>query len=318
MTTSMQKSAGRSPQVVDTDDDIEIIDGGRNGGIEIAQAREIQEVQAAMTVAKRFPRDEDTAYAKVMKACKRPKLAESSQYEYPRGGQTVTGPSIRLAETLARCWGNLQFGVSEIARRRGYSECVAFAWDVETNVRPTLSFTVRHQRDTRQGIVILTEERDINELILNQGMRRLRNCILKLIPSDLVDDAVEQCNKTLTAADKDVPIADRIRKMAAAFLDLHVNTKMLEARLGHKLAATTETELVTLRKTFQAIKDGATSAAEAFSAQVDPNAKDVAKKTRAQELKEKLGAQVTEPPVASAPADEPSDEPHPDDVDPPT
>lgn len=298
--TSIQKHTAQPPIAADED-----IEGqGTGAGIEIAQAREVQEVQAAMTIAKRFPRNEDTAYTKVIQACKRRGLAESAQYEYPRGGQTIKGPSIRLAETLARYWGNLQYGVAEVARRRGYSECIAFAWDLESNVRPTLAFTVRHQRDTRQGIVMLTDERDINELILNQGARRQRNCLLKVIPADLIEDAIAQCERTLAAENKDMPLSDRAKKMAAHFLDMGVTVEMIEAKLGHKVSVMSETEYTKLRKLWQAIKDGATTAAEAFSAQLVPTAKEEAKKSRAEELKEKMKAQA-----AAMENDEPTDEP---------
>jgi len=33
--------------------------------------------------------------------------AEVASYEYPRGNEKVSGPSIRLAEVLAQCWGNM-------------------------------------------------------------------------------------------------------------------------------------------------------------------------------------------------------------------
>ena len=68
---------------------------------DVASTQALAEVQAAMVVAKRFPRDETAAYSAIMTACKRPSLAEQAMYSYPRGGQKVTGPSIRLAETMA-------------------------------------------------------------------------------------------------------------------------------------------------------------------------------------------------------------------------
>ena len=54
-----------------------------------------------MVIAKKFPRNETLAISRIMQACERLSLAESSLYAYPRGGTTVSGPSIRLAEALA-------------------------------------------------------------------------------------------------------------------------------------------------------------------------------------------------------------------------
>lgn len=68
---------------------------------EMAISRQAQEVQAAMVIAKKFPRDEVQSFNRIMRACQRKTLAEQAMYEYPRGGTKVTGPSIRLAEAMA-------------------------------------------------------------------------------------------------------------------------------------------------------------------------------------------------------------------------
>ena len=68
------------------------------GLVDIEQGRAIQEVQAAVLMARRFPRDVDVSRNRILTACQRKALAESAMYEYPRGGIKVTGPSIRLAE----------------------------------------------------------------------------------------------------------------------------------------------------------------------------------------------------------------------------
>ena len=68
----------------------------------IEQQRAIQEVQGMMIMAKKFPRDEALVEEKIRQACRRKSLAEVARYIYPKGGTTVQGPSIRLAETIAR------------------------------------------------------------------------------------------------------------------------------------------------------------------------------------------------------------------------
>ena len=87
----------------------------------IAATKQAQEVQARMVVAKKFPRDEAAAMNRILKSCQRTTLAESAMYSYPRGGQEVTGPSIRLAECLAQNWGNIEFGYTELERKQGES-----------------------------------------------------------------------------------------------------------------------------------------------------------------------------------------------------
>ncbi len=222
---------------------------------DMAISRVAQEVQAAMMIARRFPRDETSAHVRIMRACKRKALAEVACYAYPRGGTTVTGPSIRLAEAMAQNWGNLDFGIVEVEQRNGESTVMSYAWDLETNTRQTKIFQVKHERKARGAIQRLDDPRDIYELVANQGARRLRACILGIIPGDITDAAVEACEKTL-ATETTEPIEARIRKMADAFGEMQVTLDMLEKRLGHKITVTTEQELVGLRKIYVSLRDG--------------------------------------------------------------
>lgn len=135
-----------------------------------ASAREMSEVQGMILLAKKYPRDEKVAMDKILNACCRETLAECSTYQYARGGTDVTGPSIRLAEAIAQNWGNLQFGVRELEQRKGESTVEAFAWDVETNTRQSKVFQVSHIRATKAGSKLLTDPRDIYEMVANQGI----------------------------------------------------------------------------------------------------------------------------------------------------
>lgn len=232
----------------------EVKQQSNNSMAQIAESRAVAEVQAQYVIAKKFPRDENAAYMRIMKACERPLLAEQSMYAYPRGGQLVTGASIRLAEALAQSWGNIDCGVREVSQSDGMSVAEAYAIDLETNTRVVKTFHVPHSRDTKQGKKRLTDSRDIYELVANQGARRLRACILGVIPGDVVDAAVARCGKTMESSD--VPMADQIRKLVLAFDELGVKTEHIEKRLGHKLDATIAQEIVTLRGIYKSIKDG--------------------------------------------------------------
>lgn len=222
--------------------------------VHVEQSRAVAEVQSAYVIAKRFPRDENKSFNKIMKSCERPFLAEQSMYAYPRGGQVVTGPSIRLAEVLLQAWGNCDAGVREISQGNGISVAEAYAIDLETNTRITKIFHVAHERHTKKGKQKLTDPRDIYELVANNGARRMRACILGIIPGDVVDAAIDKCKNTLTHGKE--PIADRIRKMIVALDEQGVKVEHIEKRLGHKLDATIESELITLRGIYKSLKDG--------------------------------------------------------------
>jgi len=223
---------------------------------EMAIARQAQEVQAAMVIAKRFPRDEYEAYNRIMKACERSSLAETAEYSFPRGGEKVTGPTIRLAEALARNWGNIDFGMMEMEQRNGESTMMAYAWDLETNTRQTRIFQLKHERKTKaRGITKLDDPRDIYELTANQGARRLRSCILGIIPGDVVDASIAKCRDTL-AKGNGKPLEDRIREMVVAFDKLGVSKDMLERYVGYASEHFTEKDIRELIPVFNALKDG--------------------------------------------------------------
>ena len=136
--------------------------------VEVEQQRAISEVQGAIVLAKKFPRNQIECLDRILTACQRPGLAEQALYSYSKGGTEITGPSIRLAEAIAQNWSNLQFGIRELEQRNGESTVEAFAWDVETNVRQVKTFQVKHTRFTKHGSYKLEDPREIYELTANQ------------------------------------------------------------------------------------------------------------------------------------------------------
>ncbi|WAH44559.1 hypothetical protein NZD89_09195 [Alicyclobacillus fastidiosus] len=223
---------------------------------EMMVSRQAQEVQAAMVIAKRFPRDQYQAFNRIMEACERRKLAEESTYEYSRGSSKVSGPSIRLAEVLAQCWGNVDYGIMELDQKNGESQVMAYAWDLETNTRQTKIFTVKHERHTKKGVTKLTDPRDIYETVANQGARRVRACILGIIPGDIVDKAMEKCEKTLMSGHSE-PLKDRLMKALNMFkTDYGVSKDLVEDYFGYNIDAFTERDYVRLGGIFKALRDG--------------------------------------------------------------
>jgi hypothetical protein len=238
----------------------------QSGMLEVAQSRAAQEVQAQMVIAKKFRRNEIECIERIKVACQRKGLAELSMYSYPRGGQQVTGPSIRLAEVLAKSWGNMNCGIIELEQKDGESTMMAYAWDLETNTRVDKVFTVQHVRSKRDGNVNLTDPRDIYEMTANQGSRRLRACILSIIPIDVQDAAIEECEKTLKNQNKE-PLKDRVTAMVLAFKnDFGVTQEMLEKRFGHRTDAFNEQEMVTLRKIYVSLRDNMSRREDWFDA----------------------------------------------------
>src|SRR5690625_699934 len=228
-------------------------------------SREMEEVKGQIFMARQFPRNVFQAEQRILDACKRPSLAETAVYSYPRGGTRVEGPSIRLAEVLAQNWGNIAFGIKELEQRPGESVAMAYAWDLETNVRQEKVFTVPHMRKAKGQIKKLDDPRDIYELVANNGARRLRACILGIIPGDITEKAIEECNRTLTGNNKE-PLKDRISVALDAFKDKYkVTQEQIEARMGYNVGAFTERDYADLIQIFTSLKDGMSKVEDWFA-----------------------------------------------------
>lgn len=225
------------------------------GSVAIEASRAIAEAQSKLVMAKNFPRDEVKAFARIEEACSRRGLAEKAFYSYPRSGETVSGPTIKLAQELARCWGNVDYGIKELSQDDGKSEMQAYAWDLETNTMSVQNFANPHVKDIKGGKTrTLTSVRDIYENNANMAGRRLRARILAILPADYIEHAINACRKTL-AGKSDTPLIDRVHGMSSAFKKLGVTIDMLENRLGHKLDAMNVDELTDYIGIYNSLKD---------------------------------------------------------------
>lgn len=272
-------------------------------------ARVVAEAEGRMTIAQRFPRDETRSYARVMQACSRRRFAEVAMYQYPRGNTMVRGPSIRMAEVLAQAWGNVDFGVLELERDETGCMMQAYAWDLETNTRRVQQFRVAFRRDKRGGSVALTDERDRYEITANMGARRLRACILAILPRDVVEEAVEQVAKTLTGG-TDEPIADRTKRMVAKFSQRGVTAAHLESQLGRGLDTVDYEDLAGLGSIFNSLRDGATKREDWFdlSAERIEAAEAALSNDTSKPARKKTKRSKTKPSAEVAPSAEPDPE----------
>jgi hypothetical protein len=271
-----------------------------NAAVEVESQRAIAETQAAMVIAQRFPRDPVVGMDRILQAFTRTTLAEKALYTYARGGTDITGPSIRAAEAIAQDWGNMQFGIRELEQRSGESTVEAFAWDVERNTRSTKVFQVKHIRHTKKGQYRLEDPRDIYELVANQGARRLRACILSIIPGDVIEAAVKQAEKTLQTKVELTP--EKIQSMLDMFGSIGVSRRMLEAKIQRRIEAITPALVVQLGKIYNSIEDGMSGVQDHFEIE-EQAADDASGKSRTDALADKLKARQ-KPEAAAPPAEQ--------------
>jgi hypothetical protein len=237
-------------------------------GTLVEQTRAAAEVAAAVRVAQDCPRNIQVAVAEMRESCKQQGLADRAFYEYRRGGARVTGPTVHLARELARCWGNIQYGLVELRRDDAYgqSEMQAFAWDVQTNSRNSSTFVVPHKRDTKDGPVFLTDARDIYEVNSNNGARRVRECILAILPPWFVEEAKDLCYATLKNGGG-IPLAKRIANAIEKFADIGITLDQLEVRTGRSSNVWTAHDAAQLGITYNGLQRGEIRKEDEFPAE---------------------------------------------------
>jgi len=257
----------------------------------VEQARAVAEVQAAIVVAQQCPRSMSNALATMRESCAQQALAERAFFRYNRAGSAITGPTVHLARELARCFGNVQYGIAELRRddARGESEMVAFAWDVQMNTRSSNTFVVKHGRDTtKDGIKPLLNLRDIYENNANMGARRLREQIFAILPTWFTEEAKDLCTATLRNGGGK-PLAQRIADAIKVFDALGVSADQLEQKQGRAPDKWTEHDVAALGVAYKSIQRGEITIDEEFPTQ---------RVTAAE-----IGAQAAQPqPAAETPA----------------
>jgi hypothetical protein len=219
------------------------------------------EIQSAIVIAKKFPRNEDGAFQKLMKAAGRTSFAEDAMYSFPRGDAKVEGPSINLGREAARVWTNIRYGLEIIRDDDGSRLIRGWAWDLETNTKVTAEDDFKKLIYRKKGGWIKPDERDMRELTNRRGAILIRGCLLQLLPKDFIEDAMDRCRETLRKGAEQDPEAAR-KKIILAFSELNITPEMLEQMLGHKLAESSPAEIAELRKIYKSIADGNSTWAE--------------------------------------------------------
>ncbi len=253
----------------------ETMAGETASGAVAAQAA--AQVQARYVMAVRNPRDLDAVRQDLLKDCARPGFAATAEYAKPIGQGKVVGPSIRFVENALRRFRNVlietpvifdspktrivRVRVTDLESNLTQEKDVAVEKTVErSKPRPTpelpLGFISSRENTSggRTYLVLATDDEILgkeNALI----SKSMRNAGLRILPGDLVEDAIAACRTTRQKADKADPDAAR-KQLIDAFAKLHVTVSDLKAYAGDDLAKLSPAQLDDLRSIWNAIKEG--------------------------------------------------------------
>lgn len=228
-----------------------------------AEAAQRYEIESTIVIAKKFPRNEQAAFGTLMRSCQRQSFASIVTYRFPRGGKNVEGPSVYLAKEAARIWGNIRFGFDIVADTETSRHIRGWAWDVETNAKSSYDDSLEkliQRKDPASGKTkwVTPDERDLRELTNKRGAICVRNSLLDLLPSDLIDDAITEAKKNL-ASNASQNIDEARKSIIKAFGGLGVSVEELERYLTHSLTTATASEVAELRQVWKSISDGISS-----------------------------------------------------------
>lgn len=237
-----------------------------------AKAKATVEARYVIALQPQNRRQFDVVRQSILSACRRAEFAEAARYKKPVGGGTIEGFSIRFAEEAIKAMKNISVESSTIYEDDSVRTVQINVTDLENNItygkEVTVSKTVERrqlkngqvpisQRQNSTGqITYLVEatEDEIANKIASAESKIIRNCGLRLVPSDILEEAEALISDTLVSGGSDPKAA--VKKLADAFSMLNVSASELSRYLGHSLETTSPKEFADLRSIYNTIKDG--------------------------------------------------------------
>ena len=295
-----------------------------------AQQKAIVEARYKMALAR--PRDIDMVRQAMLKDARRPSFANVAIYHKPVG-KGIEGPSIRFVEAAIRNMTNIltetstvsedderrviRVAVSDLETNTYFSQDVTVTKTVERSKLPQGEKPIRVRTNSYGKPVYVLHGTDDDILNKQNALisKAVRTLGLRLIPGDLVDEALFYVRQTMAQQDAQNPDAAKNR-IIDAFAQLGVQVEMLKDYVGHELSALDPNELQTLRAIYSAIKDGETTwkAVMDDKAEKEADAK-AAKKPAAEPAKAAPKATTKKNPEPAESGDVPTQESAPDDND---
>lgn len=246
------------------------------------------EIDIQIATAKQYPRNIQSVLATIRTlATMDAETAEDCFYVLRRGNASgnqnvIEGVSVRMAEIIASCWGNIRVQTRIIANDGKKITAQAMCHDLESNF--AISLTVDRRITDKYG---KTYSEDMQVVTGNAAAAiAFRNAVLKVIPKAVTKSIVEETKKV--AMGQSIDIETSRQNMIQYFQKLGVTEEQLLAYLEVKsVEEITKEKIFELRGTANAIKEGTTTVQETFSAKAEQSAIAEKAKSKAEELKAK-------------------------------
>lgn len=258
----MTGTRSANTESIDLYDDDEKAQGIQTVSVSAVTALAKSELESQLDAAHRYPRS-ITKFLReaTTMATMDVEIAEACIYSLPRGGKTITGPSVRLAEICMSAYGNMHVGGRVVDSEEREIVAQGIAWDLERNVRTTI--------EARRRITDSRGRRYTDDMITTTGMAAvsvaLRNAVFRVIPRAYVNTIYNEVRRVAVGDAKS--LVTRRTQVLERLAKLGVHQDRVLARLdkrGVDDIGLEELELLIGLGT--SIKNGEISLDEAFPA----------------------------------------------------
>lgn len=218
------------------------------------------EIDMQISTAKAFPRSIKTFLQKAESiATVSEEVASSCAYALPRGGKTLDGPSVRLAEIVCSTYGNIRSGARVIANDGKTVTAQGICHDLETNNCVTVE--VKRRITDKFG---RTFNEDMQTVTGNAACAiAFRNAVFKVVPAALIQEVYDKAREVARGTAETLPI--RRDKAVKYFRDLGVTEKqILDVLELKKIEDIDLDKLATLRGMVALIKNGESTIKDLF------------------------------------------------------
>ena len=117
---------------------------------DIVYQQDKAQIDMQISTAKAYPRNITRSVENAIAIVTMDKqTASTCSYSLPRGGKTISGPSVHLAKILAQSWGNLRVEAKVVSIDRTQITSQAVAFDLENNL--AIKVEVKRSIMSRKG-----------------------------------------------------------------------------------------------------------------------------------------------------------------------
>jgi len=217
-------------------------------------------VNQQVATAKQYPRNLPLVLKNIEFLATQDKdTAESCFYALRRQGKTISGASVRFAEIITNCWGNLRSQARITANDGKMITAQGVCWDLENNV--AYSVEVRRRITTKEGIAF---SEDMQIVTANAACSiALRNAVFKVIPMAITTNIQNRIKDVILGKKEDF---EQVRTKAVKyFMDKGITKKQILKLLDREqIEDMTRDDVFTLRGIVTAIEEGDTTLSQAF------------------------------------------------------